>query len=258
MRRCLTFPLLAGLLVGCRPEPARTALEPRRLPPVPMPPTLVFPEKRATPVQAPPHVPPSAQRSAPPAAQARTTSNIPRDWIPSSSPRDWEFIVIHHSDTVRGSAASFDQYHRRVKRWDSLGYHFVIGNGNGTSNGLVEVGPRWRYQQVGAHAGSLIHNEGGIGICMVGDFDAGRPTSAQMQSLAKLVGHLMRTYRIPATRVIGHNSFRHTNCPGRNLSIATVRQLASRYAQADPLDLLPPLPSPSQLAVGELLHETAQ
>lgn len=254
MRRCVVYPLLAGLMVGCQPQPARTTVTPIKRAPVPMPPPLTFDAR--PPVQLPSL---SQRPRSSPAPRVAATSGIPRHWIPAARARAWEYVVIHHSDTARGSAASFDRYHRNVKHWDSLGYHFVIGNGNGAANGLVEVGPRWRAQEAGAHAGSLHHNERGIGICMVGDFDVSRPTAAQMQSLARLTGHLMRTYRIPASRVIGHSSFRHTNCPGRNLSIAQVRQLALRYAVLDAAgDPLAPLLEAPRLAAGELLHAIAQ
>jgi len=83
--------------------------------------------------------------------------------------RNWRHIVIHHSATATGSAASFDREHRE-RGWEGLGYHFVIGNGTGTGDGQVEVGYRWRNQQRGAHAGNLEYNEYGIGICLVGDF----------------------------------------------------------------------------------------
>ncbi|HHT9113865.1 MAG TPA: hypothetical protein ACFYD0_11140, partial [Candidatus Wunengus sp. YC65] len=54
--------------------------------------------------------------------------------------RDWRYIVVHHSATSSGNAAEFDKYHRRKKGWENgLGYHFVIGNGNGTPDGKIEI-----------------------------------------------------------------------------------------------------------------------
>jgi 5-methylcytosine-specific restriction endonuclease McrA len=37
----------------------------------------------------------------------------------------------------------FDRSHRD-KGWDELGYHFVIGNGTSSGDGVVEVGTRWQ------------------------------------------------------------------------------------------------------------------
>jgi hypothetical protein len=137
--------------------------------------------------------------------------------------------VIHHSATPSGSAAVFDKLHRQ-KGWDELGYHFVIGNGTDSGNGKIEVGPRWPKQKWGAHAKTPDneYNNYGIGICLVGNFEIERPTSQQLQSLARLTAYLMQTYNIPASRVLGHRDTKATECPGKNLNIAQVRRLASQ------------------------------
>jgi hypothetical protein len=148
----------------------------------------------------------------------------------------WRYIVIHHSDTKVGSAAAFDRYHREVRHWDELGYDFVIGNGTGSGDGQVEVGPRWTKQKIGAHAGVREYNESGIGICLVGDFQVDRPSGAQLRSLGQLVGWLMKTYHIAEGQVIGHRDFRRTNCPGRYLNIATVRALGRQMARVEGME----------------------
>src|SRR5687768_17291061 len=172
-------------------------------------------------------------------------------WAPAVASRPWRYIVLHHSDTVRGSAVSFDKYHREHNGWHSLGYHFVIGNGDGARNGQVESGPRWVRQETGAHAGVLKFNEEGIGICLVGDFQQTRPTPQQLESTARLVSWLMRTYRIPASNVIGHNVAKggRTSCPGRYFNIAQVRSMATRLAAAEDGAFQPR----EALARGELL-----
>jgi hypothetical protein len=118
----------------------------------------------------------------------------------------------------------------REKGWDELGYHFVIGNGSDSGNGLIEVGPRWRKQKWGAHAKTPDNrfNDFGIGICLVGNFDIEHPTEQQLQSLAKLTAYLMRAYRIPARNVIGHRDTKPTECPGRNLDIELVQRMANQ------------------------------
>lgn len=149
------------------------------------------------------------------------------EWTTRVAARAWRYIVIHHSATARGSAATFDRSHRE-RGWDGLGYHFVIGNGTNTADGVVEVGPRWTAQQRGAHAGVDLYNEQGIGICLVGDFNTGRPSKMQLESLAELVAYLMRQNGIPAERVLGHRDCKPTDCPGRNLDMGVVRQMAQR------------------------------
>lgn len=157
-------------------------------------------------------------------------------WMPKAGARPWRWIVIHHSATYAGGALRFDKEHR-ANGWDELGYHFVIGNGSDTRDGLVEVGPRWVKQKHGAHAKTPNNqfNDYGIGICVVGNFDSGRPSPQQMKALTSLVAHLMQRYNIPANRVIGHeDTGRSTACPGRNLEIqlAGIRRTALKTIAA--------------------------
>ena len=155
-------------------------------------------------------------------------AGVPRDWVPFARANPWRWVVIHHSATPSGGAAAFDKMHKS-KGWDELGYHFVIGNGTDTRDGQVEVGPRWPRQKWGAHAKTPDnrYNDFGIGVCLVGNFDLTRPTDAQVRSLSKLVAHLMKTYRIPAERVVGHSDTgKPTECPGRMMNVAQVRRLS--------------------------------
>jgi hypothetical protein len=153
----------------------------------------------------------------------------PSSWVPQVAPRPWKWIVIHHSASPTGSMAVFDKEHR-AKGWDGVGYHFVIGNGTNSGDGQVEVTPRWPIQKWGAHAKTLDnrYNEFGIGICLVGNFDSTRPTARQMASLDKLVAYLMQTYHISPQNVIGHRDTKPTECPGRNMDVAAVRQTVTR------------------------------
>lgn len=119
--------------------------------------------------------------------------------------RGWKYIVIHHSATEQGSAASFHRYHLQ-RGWGGLSYHFVIGNGAGAGDGEVETGFRWQRQISGTHISvrAWYYNLFGIGICLVGNFQEGRPTPAQLDSLVTLVRRLMRRYNIPLKNVLGH------------------------------------------------------
>ncbi len=183
----------------------------------------------AAPPPPPPALPkfttPEPARPAPPVANGRMTG--PRDWSPTAPARNWRWIVIHHSATPTGSAATFDRMHKE-KGWDELGYHFVIGNGTNSGNGQVEVGGRWRAQKWGAHAKTADnrYNDYGIGICLVGNFDVEKPTAQQQQSLAKLVAFLEKTYKVSGDRVIGHGETKATDCPGKYMNIAQVRNQA--------------------------------
>lgn len=227
--------VFAGLMilvgVGCQTTSQRSAS------------SLPAPTFDAPPVTlraALPPPPPAAPTQAVSASgQANPSSGVPRGWAPPVKARPWRWIVIHHSATDHGGAKAFDKMHRD-KGWDELGYHFVIGNGTDTPDGMVEVGSRWPKQKYGAHCKTPDnrYNEYGIGICLVGNFDNTRPTPAQMKALARLTAYLMQTYRIPASRVIGHGDAKPTDCPGHNMSVASVRRMAQAIvdsgAAADP------------------------
>ena len=134
--------------------------------------------------------------------------------------RPWRYIVVHHSATPCGNAVIFDRYHRKVRGWRyGLGYHFVIGNGRGSADGSIQVGPRWQRQLAGAHVNDVKLNEEAIGMCLVGDFHhGGAPTAKQMESLTKLVRFLQERFKIPLERVLLHRDIMpgHTECPGQN------------------------------------------
>jgi hypothetical protein len=105
--------------------------------------------------------------------------------------RRWQFIVVHNSGTRQGNARAFDYYHRHVRRMQNgLAYHFVIGNGTSTGNGQIEVGDRWRRQINGGHVHSDYLNNISLGICLVGDYNRGQPTRAQLASCEELIRYL--------------------------------------------------------------------
>lgn len=181
-----------------------TAMEPRdwTVPPLPLPGPGTRPNRPA----------PSGSNTPPSGYGDKATPAEVRSWtVPLRI--DWNYIVIHHSATDAGSAAAFDKAHK-ARGWDGLGYDFVIGNGNGSPDGSVEVGYRWREQKRGAHAGNELMNEHGIGICLVGDFTKTRPTPAQMRALSRLCNFLSAYCGISRDNFRLHGDVRKTTCPG--------------------------------------------
>jgi N-acetylmuramoyl-L-alanine amidase len=159
-------------------------------------------------------------------------SPYPAEWFPPKGiERKWTAIIIHHSATAEGNAAIFDEWHRKERNWNGVGYDFVIGNGSNSGNGLVEVTYRWRQQTTGAHCGGTPGNwanEEGVGICLVGDFNKTSPSEKQLQSLAKLIGFLQKRYGIPDSRVFGHGNTpggHATDCPGRYFSMYRLKAM---------------------------------
>lgn len=189
------------------------------------------------------HIP--AARVTTPPAPVTATSHLPQqprpllprrpspsNWQPPTGiSNQWKYIVIHHSGTSGGNAQRFDSYHRNVKGWDELGYHFVIGNGTDSGDGQVEVGSRWTKQKTGAHCKSPgnYYNEHGIGICLVGDFSRSGPTAAQMASLGRLVRFLAHACGIASQNIVTHRGVSgRTVCPGPKFPMDALRRSCFR------------------------------
>lgn len=132
--------------------------------------------------------------------------------------KKWKYIIIHHSATERGDSLAFDGAHLRRGFIGGVGYDFVIDNGTlGRADGEIEVTPRWLKQQDGRHCKASRMNMKAIGICVVGNFDEGQVSGAQMASLVYLVKTLRHYYKIPVKKILGHGQVRdaETDCPGK-------------------------------------------
>jgi LysM repeat protein len=129
----------------------------------------------------------------------------------------WQTIVVHHAAVDEGNVKSLDRYHREQRHMENgLAYHFLIGNGNGMSDGEIAVGNRWKKQLDGGHLHSEAQNKIALGICLIGDFDKHPPTAKQLRSLEDLVRALMRRCQLDAGAVKTHQQINvvRTECPG--------------------------------------------
>jgi hypothetical protein len=156
-------------------------------------------------------IPPLMALSGPSTAEAVFNTREP---IPQGR---WQAIVIHDSGSPVGTPASMDA-RARAMNLKGLGYHFVIGNGNGLGDGEIHVGARWLSQVAGAHAAGADadwFNLNAIGICLVGDGDRQRPTPTQLRRLTQLTAALARELKIPQDRIYLHSDIAQTTSPGR-------------------------------------------
>ena len=162
-------------------------------------------------------------------AKSQNIAKICKTDIPENH---WKYIVIHHSATTNGNAASFDYYHRKKRKWEhGLAYHFVIGNGSLSGDGEIEASNRWKKQIHGAHTANMECNRIAIGVCLVGNFEnGGTPTNDQFESLVNLIQYLSRKYDIPLANILLHNQVHQkgTACPGKDFPFA---QLKTRLLQ---------------------------
>lgn len=166
-------------------------------------------------------LPPAAMLDSTPRAGEASLigANVPLDQ------QRWVGIVIHHSGSAIGSADLLARQ-QQAAGIKSLGYHFVISNGQGSPDGLVTTGPRWLTQQPGAHAKgaqSESLNRRTIGICLIGDGESRTFTEAQTASLVALVSQLQKQFNIPASAVVLHRDVAATSSPGRLFPEASFR-----------------------------------
>lgn len=119
-------------------------------------------------------------------------------------------IVVHHSASgLDTTIEDIHQWHLN-QNWAGIGYHYVI-----YPDGSIWRGrPEWAR---GSHAYQDPEHDAnidGIGICLIGNFQTGKPTDVQMKSLVWLIRDIRS--RFPGIAVIGHKHVMPTACPGAN------------------------------------------
>jgi hypothetical protein len=130
----------------------------------------------------------------------------------------WTGIVIHHLGEPAGDADSVHRQHLSLGL-QGLGYHFLIGNGNGLGDGVIHVGYRWSQQLPGAHvqgAQGSQQNQHSIAICLIGNGDRRPFTDRQIEQLERLSQRLQAELNIGSRQVHLHRDlFAATSSPGR-------------------------------------------
>lgn len=130
-----------------------------------------------------------------------------------------KWITVHHdgmdpffASDEGSSRARLESIRRahRGKGWGDIGYHYVIDR-----NGRLWEGRPIGWQ--GAHVKD--QNPGNIGVMCMGNFDRQAPSHAQLVTLNRQLGWLMRTHRVGLTAVRTHQEWpgAATACPGINL-----------------------------------------
>lgn len=135
-----------------------------------------------------------------------------------------EYIIVHHTggtdanpmaDTSNHTKDQVDAYHRS-KGWNEIGYNWFIEKDGLTKKGRDE-------NKTGAH--TIGYNERSIGICLAGNFDATKPTEAQISSLKALLKQKAEQYHIPLEKIVPHRNFANKSCYGSLLNDGWAREL---------------------------------
>ncbi len=124
--------------------------------------------------------------------------------------RKWDYIILHDSRGIPGGDrelnAAWDREYARqgLPTPRGAGYHFVVNDRQGRSDGEVEIARRWKQQIDGDFISGEqadMWNRQAIGICLMGDADNQAFSDGQIEATIKLVRMLQQAYAIPRNRV---------------------------------------------------------
>jgi hypothetical protein len=140
--------------------------------------------------------------------------------------RKIRYIVIHHSATADGqqtlSWPAIRAYHK-AKGWRDVGYHLGFEWYGGRIEGLL--GRPWAL--AGAHARG--RNADSLGVCVVGNFEAGPPGRVVWDVLVERVAELADFLRVPTKRIMGHREVsKNRICPGKFFEMDAFRSAVAR------------------------------
>ena len=147
------------------------------------------------------------------------------------SSHEVEYLIVHH--TYLPTAADYEgvatvkgiqDYHMDERHWTDIGYHFIIGPDGTIFRGRPEL-------VSGAHC---IPNRGKIGISLVGNYEGVEElTEENRQALVHLLAHLRTKYELTIEKILGHQDFAATKCPGVNVYtvLPEIRQEVETFGQ---------------------------
>jgi hypothetical protein len=150
-------------------------------------------------------------------------------------------LTVHHTDTPNNDTLSvparlrqIQSYHRDVRGWCDIGYHFLI-----SADGQIWEGRP--ITRLGAHTAGA--NTNNIGISLIGTFEATPPSAAALGATAALIRSIGAQYNITLSRttVKGHREqgTTATDCPGAK-TFALLPQIVANANQGDTSPPPPP------------------
>ncbi|XP_070762301.1 peptidoglycan recognition protein 5 [Enoplosus armatus] len=129
-------------------------------------------------------------------------------------------VVIHHTalPSCKGpkecteSLISIQRVHMTERRFDDIGYNFLIGG-----DGTVYEGRGWGV--IGAHAKG--NNDDSLGIAFMGNFNYDTPSTGAISSVRQLLcSGVSQGFLQPEFVLFGHRDLGSTECPGGKLYAA--------------------------------------
>jgi hypothetical protein len=152
-------------------------------------------------------------------------------------PRTVNKLVIHHTASNHGTVESIRAEHMaRKPPFSDIGYHFVIGNGNGLPDGHIAEG---RPEDVQG-SGVKLNNRALLQVVLIGNFHkgdpgySGSPTKKQYSALGHWLLVKGQQYAIKGVfpTVAGHKEVAlpkyPTACPGSEFPLGLIRMWYNR------------------------------
>jgi hypothetical protein len=154
--------------------------------------------------------------SKPPIVSAKEWGSTPQP-IPDARKHTPKYITIHHAGVLWEAKTTPDKFVKNMqtwgqkeKNWPDLPYHFLIA-----PDGRIFEGRALAYEP---DTNTKYELAGNIGVEMMGNFNAQRPSEAQLQSCVKLVAWLAQELNVAPENIRGHNDAApgQTDCPGKD------------------------------------------
>jgi N-acetylmuramoyl-L-alanine amidase len=132
-----------------------------------------------------------------------------------------EFIFIHHIEARTATVEDIHRWHLN-NGWNGFGYGEYI-----RKDGTVYIG---RGDHIGAHCSGF--NSVSYGIACEGSYDVEKTMpDAQFKSLVERTK--FHTSRLKTTRVLPHNAFTKTSCPGQHFPMSKLYEALSKKEDVD-------------------------
>lgn len=135
------------------------------------------------------------------------------------------FLTIHHTASPQKRRASLEEKMRSLQAfsqsagtlaggrrkppWPDVPYHFYVS----VDGRIAEA----RDINFVGDTNTDYDPAGHILIVLEGNFEKEQPSAQQLRALTELSLWLAVTWKVPASKIKGHNDYAATACPGRNL-----------------------------------------
>lgn len=145
------------------------------------------------------------------------------------------WVVLHHSGTSNQVKSkqlkAINKYHKSLWNFKSslgyyIGYHYFINRKGKVTQTRAD-------SDIGAHCYHHKMNYNSLGICLQGNFDIEKPEPKQIYALRDLLRRLVRQNSLNKNKIVFHNQYSNTACPGKNLDLNFIRSLVSKNVIPD-------------------------